>query len=498
MPSQTRLLVPSPRELIIVTRPEAKIRVKDGTVISESNFDVTSINELLKHEELLLRPLFGLSEKRLRAQARLIEIETGQRPPDLSVFERLYGPDHLLEELAERFMQEEFVEAAYVKPGVRPGIWFTDMEPNTTQSPDAPPLNFEARQGYLNPANDGGIDARFAWTQPGGRGCGISIMDVEGAWCFDHDDLKTNQGGLVAGQAILNDVWRNHGTAVIGIFSGDKNKRGITGICHEANVSSASIFEIPEIKGWGSAAAINAAANKLKAGDILLLEVQRAGPRVDFKEQQNQFGDIPVEWWPCDFDAIKMATTRGVLVVSAGGNGQQDLGDPFYDSSPVTSGEFPADWQNPFHRGLRDSGSIIVGAGGPRVPGLTQTPDLCRTKFSNFDESNEVSIFDAQGWGESVTTCGFGNLEEGGGEDENFWYTDNFSGTSSAAPMIAGALGCLQGIRLAQNQPPLTPAQARELLRTTGRPQQDHPNSPASKRIGNRPDLKELIESLPA
>jgi len=119
--------------------------------------------------------------------------------------------------------------------------------------------------------------------------------------------------------------------------------------------------------------------------------------------------------------------------------------------------------------------------------------------FSNFDLTNHESILDAQGWGERVVTTGFGILEHGGGPDEKFWYTDRFSGTSSAAPMIAGALVCLQGIRRAQNKAPLTPSQARMLLRTTGREQQDDPiKSPAAMRIGNRPDLKALIEKLPS
>ena len=48
----------------------------------------------------------------------------------------------------------------------------------------------------------------------------------------------------------------------------------------------------------------------------------------------------------------------------------------------------------------------------------------------------------------------------------------------------------------AQGSSLLTPASARSLLRSTGSPQQDAPGRPATQRIGNRPDLKELIPKV--
>jgi subtilisin family serine protease len=490
-------LITSPRELVLVTRRHANVKtLLDGRVTSDPAFDVSEINKLLEFPEFELKPLFGLTEDRLRIEADKIERETGVRPPDLTVFKRFYAPDHLLDELAERLNRVQAIAAAYVKPGVRPPLWFTDMDPDTSEPAHDTP-DFMDRQGYLRPAKDGGIDAFFAWDQIGGRGAGVKIIDIEGAWRFNHDDLKENQGGTVAGKDKADDRLRNHGTAVLGIFSGDRNKRGITGICSDANVCGVSVFEVRSVmaQGWGTAAAIRDAGSRLCAGDILLLELQRAGPSVQFHDQSNQLGEIPVEWWPCDFAAIQTATIRKILVVTPGGNGQQDLGSAIFDTPPPTlaSVKFPSEWQNPFRRPLRDSGSIIVGAGAPRKGSVAE---LCRLDFSNFDETNKDSIFDAQAWGENVTTTGFGNLPDGAGQDEDFWYTGIFSGTSSAAPMVAGVLGCLQGIRKAQKKAPLTPAQARDFLRTTGVEQGDSPQSPRSKRIGNRPDLQALIAKL--
>jgi hypothetical protein len=101
---------------------------------------------------------------------------------------------------------------------------------------------------------------------------------------------------------------------------------------------------------------------------------------------------------------------------------------------------------------------------------------------------------DAQGWGEEVTTCGYGNLQ--GGPDENLWYTDTFNGTSSASPIVVGALACIQGALKAGGKPLLTPSSARNLLRNLGSPQQNAPGRPATQRIGNRPDLFLMLSGV--
>jgi hypothetical protein len=66
-----------------------------------------------------------------------------------------------------------------------------------------PPLVGE--QGYLRPA-PAGVDALFAWTVSGGQGAGIRICDVESGWNFHHEDLLTNNNGLIYGQ---NDYVHN-------------------------------------------------------------------------------------------------------------------------------------------------------------------------------------------------------------------------------------------------------------------------------------------------
>ena len=58
-----------------------------------------------------------------------------------------------------------------------------------------------------------------------------------------------------------------------------------------------------------------------------------------------------------------------------------------------------------------------------------------------------------------MTTCGYGDLQ--GGSNEDFWYTDQFNGTSSASPVVVGALGCVQGALRAAQAAPLSPQTAR-------------------------------------
>jgi hypothetical protein len=293
--------------------------------------------------------------------------------------------------------------------------------------------------------------------------------------------LLVNKLGLLGGTPSSDIGWRNHGTAVIGVFSATENAFGVTGICPAANVGVVSIFG----DGRTSSLAIREAADKLGAGDILLIELHRPGPRNSFEDRDDQLGYIAVEWWPDDYDAIRYAIGRGVIVVEAAGNGAENLDDALYDTP---DNGFPTDWKNPFRRGAYDSGAILVGAGAPppNTHGNDHGPDRSRLDFSNYG-----SAVDVQGWGREVTSCGYGDLQAGANEDQ--WYTDQFSGTSSASPVVVGALGCAQGVRRAAVSTLLTPATARALLHATGSPQQDGPAGPTTQRIGNRPDLRQML-----
>jgi hypothetical protein len=483
---QLVVLPGTPRELIVVTTPEAGLRATAGPAMeSVSGASVSSLNKLLKENGAIMTPVFG-AEERVQRAMMAASPEVAETIPPLPNYYHVQADDGKLDMLAEEMLSQNLVSCAYVKPPAFPPVYMEAAEAAAPQFQVAPPVtsDFNMNQLYLDAA-PGGIDARYAWLCNGGRGRNTRIIDIEGAWRFTHEDLIQNQGGVIGGVQSGDLGWRNHGTAVVGEFGGDRNNFGVTGISPLANVRAISIFGGGQ--SWGKA--ITDAANALSAGDIILIELHAGGPRFNFQARDDQRGYIAVEFWPDAFAAIVYATqVRGVIVIEAAGNGAEDFDDPIYNNRPAG---WPLSWSNPFNLANPQSGAIIVGAGAPPpgTHGADHGPDRSRLGFSNFG-----ARVDVQGWGREVTTTGYGDLQ--GGPNEDFWYTNRFSGTSSASPIIVGAVACLQGALRGAGKPLLNPATARNLLRATGSPQQDGPGRPATQRIGNRPDLKAALNSL--
>jgi Subtilase family len=465
-------------ELVVIFKPTAQVQATPNGLLAGPSVDISSVQAVLDRHDASIRLLFGRSEDRLRKQQEEVlsaasadATGPGQAPPDLASFYRVQAPSDKLAQLAEQLRAEDQVEAAYVKPAVSPAVFTQEplLRFSTAAVPATTP-NFRDRQTYLGPA-PGGIDAiPFAHDRVGGQGEGIRVIDCEWAWRFSHEDLGENQGGVVFGGNDMSGPNVEHGTAVAGILGGDRNQYGVTGIVPRAIFSASS---------WATnatGAAIKAAADKLRAGDLILLEGHRWGPKSVF---------IPIEWWPDDMAAIQYAVAKGIIVVEAGGNGYENLDDPLYNT-PYAG--FPSWWKNPFNIANPPSGAVFVGAGAPPpgTHGRDWGPDRSRLSFSNYGQR-----LDAQGWGVEVTTTGYGDLQ--GGVSPDLWYTDAFNGTSSASPIVTGALAAVSGILKDFGRPPLTSHRARKLLRATGSPQQDGPNGSASQRIGNRPNLRQLI-----
>jgi Subtilase family len=479
--------LPSERLLVVIAKPEAALRARGTAVTSATGADIGKLTRILGESGARIQPLFAETEERARLKSVAAAPE-GADVPELHLFYSVEAPDEKLDELASRLASLPAVAGAYVTPPPQPATGLAEAaaprfpgEGINTMAPaevEAPPAtqDFTSRQGYLNAAPTG-IDARYAWTLPGGRGAGVQSIECEGAWRFTHEDLKVNQGGVIRNPT--TDLgWRNHGTAVVGEFGGDLNALGVTGISSDASVRGCSIFDTGGLPG-----AIVAAADRLRPGDIILIEVQYGHPTK---------GYTAVEWWPADYAALRYAVNRGVIIVEAAANGGNNLDDPVYNT-PLSG--FPPDWRNPFNPANPTSGAVVVGAGNPPsgTHGRTQHPswgevyvDRARCFFSNYG-----SRIDCQGWGWEVTAPGYGDLQ--GGSNEDLWYTDQFSGTSSASPIVVGALACAQGVLRANGRIPLSPARARELLRSSGSPQQDAPGRPRTERIGNRPNLRQLI-----
>ncbi len=438
--------------LIVKFVDEARVRLRGAALVSEEGFDLTEVDRVLaQHQRPAIVHLFGRDEAAIDARISLASARSGRSLPDLNgYFELLVAPE-CLDDLLDALNRLRWVETVY-RPAVSPPLPH-DIAPPT---PDGESLVL-----HLDPAPVG-IDAEWAWTRPGGDGLGVKIVDIEWSWRVTHEDLDSAVGTVACFTPGTADI--EHGTAVLGELVAGRNGYGVTGISYAASVSLVTNY--PVGMSYSVARAVECAAGLLDPGDVMLIEAQTYGPRDRDGDGTNDF--VPVEWDAAEFAAISVATAAGIVVLEPAGNGAEDLDDPVFG--------------NDFNRAHRDSGAIMVGASSTTWgPG----PDLSRIGFSTYG-----SRVDIQGWGDDVGTTGYGDYFDGGG-DPNQYYTELFSGTSSATPMGAGAAVAIQGVQKACGGPPLTPAAVRSLLVSTGTAQTAE--GPYPGHIGPRPNLRAAL-----
>jgi hypothetical protein len=363
------------------------------------------------------------------------------QPADFSAwFQVVCPPSVRADDLARAVRGLEDVETAYV---MRPG------PPPVNPADD--PRN--ASQGYLDAAPNG-IDARYAWTFAGGGGdgAGTAYVDMEQGWNLSHEDLAAAGITLMSG---VNNAFFYHGTSVLGEVSMVDNTLGGVGIAPAA--SARVISQWRTAASYNTADAIVSAAADMAFGDVLLLEAQEYDP----------VGGLyywPVEIVDANYDAIRLATALGIVVVEAACNGGYDL-DPYVNLAghrifDRSSADF------------RDSGAIMVGAASSATPHT-------RLGFSN--HGNRV---DCYAWGQSIDTTSTNST----GSD-NTLYTTGFSGTSGASPIVVGAALIVQGIAQSTLSYRFSPHELREILITNGTPSAD----PPVDRIGVMPDLHAIL-----
>jgi len=344
-----------------------------------------------------------------------------------------------LERVAEMIAQWPSVETAYVEAGPVPPPLDPSDDPRTPN------------QGYVNSAPQG-IDARWAWTKT--DGAGVLFVDLERGWTLDHQDLVAAHISIISG--VIQD-FHGHGTAVLGEIAAVDNDLGGIGIAPKASVRVVSQWRTAST--FNTAEAILSAVSAMSYGDVLLLEAQATYPTTP--------GYVPVEVEQAVFDTIQFATSQGIVVIEAGGNGSVDL-DTFQDSSG----------KNILSRAssdFRDSGAILVGAASSSAPHQ-------RLGFSNFG-----SRIDCFAWGQSIDTCGDGWV--GTATDS---YTTVFGGTSGASPIVAGAALLLQSWRMCLAESRYSPTHLRQLLGDSAL--NTVSVNPGTDRIGVMPNLRSIIE----
>lgn len=439
--------VPTTGRVVVKFADGVRVRIAAGRTRGLSSVEDKALRDVLAEAGVSLsdfRRLHARSVAELDAERAASEAESGEALADLNNYYVVPVTGSLgAAAFAARLNTLAFVEIA---------------EPQPAPSPLPATPDFTGQQGYAQPPGTG-IGRLDTLVHPGGNGKNVTIVDIEYSWLFAHEDLKLDREKAILGTRTPFDFFddTNHGTAVLGILAGIDNGKGVTGLAPKATikVSPADTVE----GGFDVAFAIGVATGALRKGDVILLEQQTAvcGGACG----ADQVGCGPVEFFQAEFDAIKAATAKGIVVVQAAGNGAVNLDGPAC--------------KRKFDRTRRDSGAIIVGAGSAATG--------ARMSFSSFG-----SRVDVQGWGEQVTTTGYGDLFDPGSRRKE--YTGQFGGTSSASPIVTGAVAMIQGALKGKKLAVATPKEMRQALVKTGQVRA------GSAEIGPLPDTNRALKRL--
>src|SRR5688572_1557451 len=467
----TKLEAPDIPDYVVV-----ELRYESPAAFSASKFSAPAAaapqaeslnNVLAKYDIAALRSHFGMKPAEVKKRTAIAATLPSEPDP-----EKFAGKG-----MDTEFIQSGFVQVVPKKSGDvkkiatelnrKNAVWKAFVAPRPVPAmpsgSTAGSRLFEPAQGYLYTPPDG-IGAMEVWKLGGAKGKGITICDIEGNWNRNHEDLP--KGIQLIGGTVINDIgWRNHGTAVLGEMVSVSNNKGTVGISHQAK----AVVQSAVINGvFNTAGAINNAASVLKAGDAILIELQATGPNGKY---------VAMQYWADIFSAIKAAVEKGITVVEAAGNGDENFDLAIFNGTGLQ----------------KDSGAIVVGAGIPPTNHFDNDNSYAsigvprsRIWFSNYGK-----IVNVQAWGWHVTTLGYGDAQ--GGSSENTWYTLRFSGTSSASPIVTGAVACLQGRARSKNGNPMTPAKVRNILMATGTPQEAGPGVPLTQKIGPQPNLPKAM-----
>jgi serine protease len=336
-----------------------------------------------------------------------------------------------------------------------------------------------ANQGYLNDAPEG-IGSIQVWgkiTPPtpetsGSDGTGIKFIDIETRWKLDHEDLPVDNPATPSTDETINCLYGDinpaepeDGTAVLGIIGAVDNTIGCVGIAPSSTIDVVSYY------GTGNSLpnAIVKSLDHLGFGDVLLIEAQTT-----LSESGNPFigYKIPVETIDTVYNAIRLATALGIIVVEPGGNG---IGfDTLLDTSDdlcINLNDLTIGGNSILNPGnasqFKDSGAIIVTASRSSSPGGMHEKMLWAPKGDRVD---------CYAWGENITTLS---------ADDPSGYVHNYGGTSGAAAIIAGAILSMQGMAIANQGYRFSPLQIRNILRDSayGTPLAEDPGTGTIEQI---------------
>ena len=302
------------------------------------------------------------------------------------------------------------------------------------------------REIQIEPGVSGGIDAKFAWQVAGGTGQQTVLVDIESGWDLMHEDLAT---ASIAKTPAPFETDVDHGTAVAGILVSPDNGKGIVGIVPGAQLVLVNTLRPDGAENNADAIVFGASLLGASRGRVLLAELEETSPGPG----------VPVENDPAVLKAIRFATSLGITVIEPAGNGGVNLDDT------------PSLFQmSPRNAGFEEPGAIVVGAAEIAADG---TPE--RATKSTFGD--RVDCF-ALGFGLRAPSSAAPNAYQ------------NFTGTSGASAVVAGAAAALQAMNFAHTGSFLSPNDVRNTFRNGSLCTTIGAGKPAG--IGGMPDLRKI------
>jgi len=329
-----------------------------------------------------------------------------------------------------------------------------------------PTPDFEALQRYLNAPGprDKGLNIRNAW-EAGVKGRGARVHFSDSGLYPNHEELRDNNRLKIIPQTVNTDP--EHGTASAGVLLAQDNGFGMTGVCHAAELF---MYDNRAKDARGYVQNLKQLLANARPGDIVAVNRQTAN--IDAMGTfLPSLHDKP--WW----DLTRALTARGVVVLNAACNGTYN-GDP----NVGTTTNYGVDLtQFRYFKDHGEADAILVGA--------CHSWDGKPHQYSNFNYRYRM----LNAWGDSVATLGYGDLQDREGHDRD--YTDNYTGTSSATPLVAGSLALIQAYAMEQHHLYLNTDQIHLLVMQSGYADATLPDSDRLP-MGARPNVLGALMAL--